>query len=96
MDKTGVETPAGGLAAAVFLGGENIAPPKLPEVKPKPFVWAKVLAGAVIQAAKEVPRDKKKSCERQFLKIALDILESRTRWEPVASWREVIVRRDGR
>src|SRR5262249_46156018 len=54
IEVAGVDTPAGGLAAAVFLSGDNIAPPKQPEVKPKPFVWSKVLAGALTQAANEV------------------------------------------
>ncbi len=92
-DVAGVDTPAGGLAAAIFLSGDNIAPLKQPEVKPKPFLWSKVLAGAVAAAARQVPPDKKKQCERQFLTLALDVIEGRTHWDPRESLGEKIMRR---
>jgi hypothetical protein len=94
MEPAGMDTPAGGLAAAVFFAGDNIAPakPKQPEVKPKPFLWSKILAGAVGSAAKQAPPDKKKQWERQFLSLAADVAEGRTHWEPRTSQGERIVR----
>ena len=94
MEEAGMDTPAGGLAAAVFFTGDNIAPakPKQPEVKPKPFLWSKILAGAVGSAAKLAPADKKKQRERQFLILATDVADGRTHWEPRTAQGERIVR----
>jgi hypothetical protein len=92
IEVAGLETPAGGLAAAAFFSGTNIAPPKQPEVQPKPFLWSKVLAGALAAAAKSVPPEKKKPCERRFLTFAVDVAEMRTHWDPRTSEGEVIVR----
>jgi hypothetical protein len=92
IEVAGPDTPAGGLAAAVFYSGANIAPPDQPEVKPKPFLWSKLLAGAVAAAAKSVPPDKQKPCEHQFLTLAVDVAEMRTHWDPRTSEGEVIVR----
>jgi hypothetical protein len=90
--EAGMGTPAGGLAAAVFYSGDNIAPPGQPEVKPKPFLWSKVLAGALAMAPKLVAPDKKKEYERQYLNLAIDVAEMRTHWDPRTSQGEVIVR----
>jgi hypothetical protein len=92
IEVAGVDTPAGGLAAAVFLSGDNIAPPKQPEVKPKPFLWCKVLAGAVTLAANLGPPEKKKQRERQFLTLADEVIELRTHWDPRTARGERIVR----
>jgi len=92
IEVAGLDTPAGGLAAAVFFSGDNIAPPGQPEVKPKPFLSSKILAGAVALAAKLAPPDKKKQFERQFLTLAVDVAEMRTHWDPRTSQGEVIVR----
>jgi hypothetical protein len=92
----GADTPAGGLASAIFLSGANIAPPKQPEVKPKPFLWSKALAGAVGLATNLVPPDKKKPCERQFLTLATDVADGRIHWEPRAAMGEVLLPRHHR
>ena len=55
IEIAGLDTPAGRLAAALFLSGDNIAPPGQPEVKPKPFLWSKVLAGAVASGRNACP-----------------------------------------
>jgi hypothetical protein len=88
----GLDTPAGGLAAAVFFTGENIAPPTQPEVKPKPYLWSKILAGAVGKATTVGPAESKRERERQFLNLALDVAELRNHWDPRPTQGEVIVR----
>jgi hypothetical protein len=92
IEIAGLDTAAGRLAAALFLSGDNIAPPGQPEVKPKPFLWSKVLAGAVDSAAMLVPPDKKKECESQLFNLAVDVAELRIHWEPRTSQGEVILR----
>src|SRR5262245_8141160 len=78
IEAAGVDTPAGGLAAAIFFSGDNIAPADQPEVKPKAFLWSKLVAGAVVQATNLVPPDKKKECERQFLSYVFDVADGKT------------------
>jgi hypothetical protein len=92
INVAGLDTPAGGLAAAVFFTGENIAPPTQPEVKPMPYLWSKILAGALGRAATLGPPEKKKERERQFLSLAVDVAELRNHWDPRPSQGEVIVR----
>jgi hypothetical protein len=92
IEPAGMDTPAGGLAMALFYTGTNIAPPKLPEVKPKPFLWSKLLDNAVSLAVKKAPPDKKKECERQFLIQALEVAQSVTRWDPDRLMGESIIR----
>ena len=38
-----------------------------------------------MSAAKLVPPDKRKECERQFLALAVDVAEMRTHWDPRTS-----------
>jgi hypothetical protein len=92
IEIAGLDTAAGRLAAALFLSGDNIAPPGQPEVKPKPFLWSKVLAGAVDSAAMLVPPNNKKECESQLFNLAVDVAELRIHWEPRTSQGEVILR----
>jgi hypothetical protein len=96
IEPAGMDTPAGGLAMALFYTGDNIAPPKLPEVKPKPFLWSKLLDMALSLAVKKVPPDKKKICERQFLTQAFEVAQSSTHWDPDRLMGESIIRLDRR
>jgi hypothetical protein len=92
IEVAGKSSPAGGLAAAIFLSGDNIAPVGQPEVKPKAFLWSKVLAGTVVSAAKRVSPEKVKESERQFVALAIGVAEMGIHWDPRTAEGEVIVR----
>lgn len=79
---TGQDTPAGGLALAAFYSGGSISLPGLPSVAPKPFLTAKTVAGVVLLASCQISPDQIAQCQRQFLALAADVAEGRSRWQP--------------
>ena len=50
-EKSGLDTPVGLVATAVFLSGTTIAPPSVPPVPPPPGVAMPIVAGAILLAA---------------------------------------------
>ncbi|WP_411280053.1 DUF6931 family protein [Gemmatimonas sp.] len=50
-EKSGLDTPVGLVATAVFLSGTTIAPPSVPPVPPPPGVAMPIVAGAILLSA---------------------------------------------
>jgi hypothetical protein len=79
-NEVGLDTPAGALALAVFVSGGSLAPQGLPEVAADPHLTAKLIANALLIASRTSGREV--AVQRQFLDLAGDVSEGRSRWQP--------------
>ncbi len=77
----GMAVPAGAVAMAVFFSGGSMSRPGLPEATPPAGLTGKTVAVAVLMAARECnPKDVDNQI-RMFLRLGLDVLAGKNRWD---------------
>jgi hypothetical protein len=81
-EESGIGTPHGLAALAVFLSGDSLAPPNMEPVRPGPHDGAKAVAGAVMLAAVAAKPDQPAEAFRDFISQGLALAERTKLWHP--------------
>jgi hypothetical protein len=76
----GLDCPGGMLALATFLTGGSMSLPDLPPVEPKPGMFERTLATAVLLASARSEPAKLAAHQRQLLALVGDVATGRSRW----------------
>lgn len=79
---TGRKTLGAALAQAVLYSEGSISGPDLPPVLPPENLSAQVIANAVFHASLRGDRARKVERQRQFLRIGLQVIHGKSRWQP--------------
>lgn len=77
-EAAGPATPAGGLAAAAFQTGGNVAPPKSPAMSPTPFAPAKAVAVSVKLSSTKAEPTRISETQKLYLELGLSLAEGRS------------------
>lgn len=77
-EAAGPTTPAGGLAAAAFQTGGNVAPPKSPAMSPPPFAPAKAVAVSVKLSSTKAEPTRISETQKLYLELGLSLAEGRS------------------
>jgi hypothetical protein len=81
-EATGLATPSGCAALAVFLTGDTLGPPTAPPAPPGEFAPAKAITGSVNLAVVEAKPDDVAGGYRDFLKQGLELADRTRLWTP--------------
>ncbi len=76
-EAAGAASPAGGLAAAAYHTGGNIAPPKAPPASPGPFDSARAIARAVKLACTKLDPVRMADTQRLFVQLGIGVADGR-------------------
>jgi hypothetical protein len=77
----GPRSAAAFLARAAFYTEGSMSAPGLPDVPPPPDLAPKALVAALMLASADVPPEKTTACQRQFIRLGLDVAQGRHGWE---------------
>ncbi len=79
-EATGMETPAGSLAAAVWFAGDSVAPPDLKPAPPPKHVTADLLFASLVAASALPPAVESPQRMDRFLQLAIELTERKHLW----------------